>query len=569
MTASADLRPHHDAGGHTHRATAGERPGGGSFAGTLLLARFILRRDRLRMAVWAASITAFVAYFAVALSTVFDAKALAARAEIMRTPAGIVMGGPGYGVEDYSPLVAVANEGTLWITVSLSLMAILHVVRHTRGEEEGSRAEMVRASAIGAQAPALATFLTLLGHLALITVLGAAATLASSVGDSFVDGLAMMAGASLSALVLGTVALVTAQLSGTARGASGIAMAVLGIAVAVRSAGDMIELHGSLLSWFSPIAWAQQVRAFVDLRWWPMLLSVGAIIVLLVIAAALSSRRDIGQGLLASRAGRAEAPASLRGPVALALRQQRGTILWCATGMGALWFATGTLMRMLDEMAGELVADNPTIGAIFGSDPTQMTSAFLSVMMLFIALCVAAFGIVSTHQHCRREETSGLLEQVLAGPVSRHRWLGAQLLVSLGGSLVLLATSVAALWIGTLTVGLADPSFADHATTFLVYAPATLVFPALSAALYGWLPRLSGLSWLLVAAALVSGMFGQLLDLPEWTLGISPFHGVPDVYAEGRADLDAAGPLRLLAVVIALVALSFWGFRRRAVTAAG
>ena len=36
--------------------------------------------------------------------------------------------------------------------------------------------------------------------------------------------------------------------------------------------GDVIDNSGSTLSWFSPIAWAQQMRAFVALRWWPLAL---------------------------------------------------------------------------------------------------------------------------------------------------------------------------------------------------------------------------------------------------------------------------------------------------------
>jgi hypothetical protein len=70
-----------------------------------------------------------------------------------------------------------------------------------------------------------------------------------------------------------------------ARAASGSALAVLALAAVVRGVGDMLHEHGSLLSWWSPIAWAQQTRAFVDLRWWPLLLSVVARTVLPAVTA--------------------------------------------------------------------------------------------------------------------------------------------------------------------------------------------------------------------------------------------------------------------------------------------
>lgn len=548
--------------GHGHGSDGGPAPG--PLTGLGRLCRFIVRRDRVRMSVWTLSIAAFVAYFSVALSTVFDEAALAARAEVMRTPAGIVMGGPGYGLDHYTPMVAVANEGTLWLAAAMSLMAILHVVRHTRAEEESGRAELVRAGAVGRHAPAVATLLTLAVQLAAITVLGALATFAAAEDRSLPDALALTGGTALVALAMGAVALVAGQLAATARGARGLALAALGVAVVVRSAGDMIRLEGSALSWLSPIAWAQQMRAYVDLRWWPMLLPLVLAVLLLLAADALAARRDLGQGILPQRPGRAEASAGLRGPLALAWRQQRGALAWCAVGLGLMWFATGTLMSPLEDMAADLVTSNGAIAALFGPDPARMTAAFLGVMMLFIALGAAVYGITAVGR-CRGEESAGTLELTLAGPVGRSRWLGAQAVLGLGGTAGLLVLSVLALWLGMVSVGVAEPDLGDHTAALLTQLPPTLAFGALALALYGWAPRLTGLAWLLVAAAVLVGMFGAMLDLPEAVLGISPFHWAPDPYLEEVGASEAAGPLALAAVDAALVALALLGFRRRAV----
>src|SRR5699024_3342663 len=76
----------------------------------------------------------------------------------------------------------------------------------------------------------------------------------------------------------------------------------------------VIEAEGSWLSWFSPLAWAQQTMVFVDLRWWPLALSLGAIVLLLALAAQLSRRRDLGSGLRSAAPGPATASAALRAP---------------------------------------------------------------------------------------------------------------------------------------------------------------------------------------------------------------------------------------------------------------
>lgn len=560
--------PAHRVPGHrtpSHRAEtpAEQRRHAHVLAGTGRLARQILRRDRRRMLTWAAVMTVFIAYFAVALSTVFDASALAARAAVMRTPSGIVMGGPGYGLDDYTPLVAVANEGTTWIVMALSVMAILHVVRHTRAEEESGRAELVRAGAVGRMAPAVATLATLAAHLLVIAVLGALATFASQGEDtSLVDGLGLMLASAASALVFGAAALVVAQIVSTSRGAVGLSLAVFGAAFAVRSAGDLIALEGSTLSWFSPLAWAQQMRAFVDLRWWPLLLSSAATAALLGLASALAARRDLGQGMVPARPGHPGAPGWLRGPVAMAWRQQLATLGWCSLGLGLLWFGSGSMLDALGDMATDLVAETPALGALFGEDPDGFITSFLAVIMLFVALCAGAYAIVATHQQCRGEESSGRLELVLAAPVSRTGWFAAQLAVALAGAAVLLAVCVGAIWAGAALVGVTEPGSGEYATVFATHLPAVLSFAAVSALLYGWAPRLAGLSWLLLSAVLVIGMFGAMFEFPEAVLGISPFHWVPAPFAATEGG-DLARTLGLSVVVLALLVLALLGFRRR------
>src|SRR5690606_40840324 len=113
---------------------------------------------------------------------------------------------------------------------------------------------------------------------------------------------------------------VTAQLTERARAASGTAMAVLGAAFVVRGIGDVLEPTGSWLSWFSPIAWAQQTRLYVDLRWWPLALSAALTAGLLVVAVLLTQRRDLGAGLRPARPGPATAGTSLLSASGLARR---------------------------------------------------------------------------------------------------------------------------------------------------------------------------------------------------------------------------------------------------------
>lgn len=539
---------------------AAAAPAGSALTGTGRLMRFMLRRDRVRLSVWTLSVVAFYAYFAVALDAM-GPEALAARALVMETPAGIVMGGPGYGNENYTVGVAVANEGITWVVLALGIMSVLHVVRHTRAEEESGRSELVRAAPVGRHAPAVAAVSTLFVINAVIAVVSALA-LNGAGGETMplADAFGLTVGSGLAAMVFGAVAAVACQVTEHGRGATGIGLAAYGLALVLRSAGDIQERHGSLLSWFSPIGWAQQMRPFVDLRWWPTVLSVTAILLLLVLAAVLASRRDFGGGLVATRGGPASAAPSLRGPLALAWRQQRSAFVWTALGMGLMWYASGTLVPEILAMGASSAADNEMYQAVFGgTDPAVFRDGFLGAMMLFAALACAAYAIVMSSR-AKAEEAAGRAEMLLAGPVSRSRWFGAHLLVVGLSTVALVAVSVYAMWAGAAQVGMEEPGLAAYTDVFWTYSVAVLVYLGLAAALYAWAPRLTSAPWLLLVYSFVVGMFGAVFDLPEGAEAFSPLDWLPAGFGDAPGASHMAG---LAGVLVALLALALLGFRRR------
>ncbi len=549
MSTTTDTRPgrHADPGvsapGRRSRATTGW---------TTLL-RFVLRRDRVRIPVWTASVALLFAYAAVALDGLYPTAAdREARAALVSSPAGIMLSGPQYGIEDYTLGAMIANEMVLTVLVAVAIMSIFLVVRHTRAEEEAGRAELVRAGVVGRHAPATAAFVAAV--VANVAIAVASALVLAATGLDAVDSFALGAAVGVTGLVFAAVAVVTSQVTEHARAASGLALATLGIAFLLRAVGDVQEMHGSWVSWLSPVGWAQQIRAYVDLRWWPLGLSVVLVVLLLALGAALAARRDLGAGLVPPRAGRPDAAPSLAGPLALAWRQQRASVLAWGVGVGATALACGTFV----DSVGSMVADNPDVAAVLG-DPTDLVGGFVAVMAQFLALGVSGFAVASV-QRARGEETAGRLEPVLATGVGRARWLGAQLVVTLIGTTVLLAVSALGLWLGALSVGEDAFGIGDHLAASFAYLPAVAVVAGLGVAAFGWRPGLAALSWALLAYSLVVTMFGALLDLPSWAGDISPFRHVPLLPG---TDVEPWPLVWLTLAAVALVALGLAGFRRR------
>ena len=79
-------------------------------------------------------------------------------------------------------------------------------------------------------------------------------------------------------------------------------------------------------------------------------------------------------------------------------------------------------------------------------------------------------------------------------------------------------------------------------------------------ALFGWLPRLTSLAWAALAVALLLGQLGQLLQLPQWLMDISPYTHIPLVPTQ---DVRWAPLIVLTLIAATLIAAGIAGFRRR------
>ncbi|WP_309081468.1 polyketide antibiotic transporter [Zhihengliuella sp.] len=531
-----------------------------TFVGTGRLVRSMLQEDRMRLLVWALLLSGFAAYAALVLPRVFGADGLQARAAVMAEPAGAMMAGPGYGLDDYTIGALMANEMLGLLAVAVAIMSLLLVVRHTRGDEEAGRTELLRAAPLGRHAQLAAALTVLLVANAVVGTLLSAALLAAGLGaaDSWAFGAAVAA----VGLVFGGIAATTAQLSSHARAASGMAGAVLGAAYVLRAVGDAQERGGSALSWASPIGWAQQMRLFVDLRWWPLLLLVALAVAGAALGYALEARRDVGAGLLPDRRGRVRATAAGRTLVGLTLRLERGRITWWAVGL----FVFGALTGSIAGPMAETMASQPQLLAVLGVDPTDeeamanLVSEAMGAFLKFFAMAVAVYGLAATHR-LRSDEAGGRAELALAAAVPRARWAGAPLLVHLGASLLLLVVAGAGLGLGASSeIGAA--AVGEFALAALAYGPLLACWVAAAMLLYG-LGWSSVPLWALLIVVFVVGMYGPLFELPQAVLDVEPFGMIDALALAGPGDGDAT-PLAVgagTAVVLAVAGLAL--FRRR------
>ncbi|WP_426594108.1 ABC transporter permease [Cellulomonas sp. McL0617] len=528
----------------------------GPASGTGGLVRVALRLDRFRTIVWALSVSVIVLGALSALNTAYATpEARQARATLISSPAATALAGPGYGLDDYTIGAMTANEIGLWIMIPVAIMSLLTVTRHLRAAEEDGRLELVRSAPVGRDAPVVAglvaAFVATLA-VGLLTFLALVAGGLEATGSAALAGGVVMVG-----FVFAGVSTVASQLTAHGRTASALSMAVLGVAFLLRAIGDVNGPQStSVLTWLSPFGWAQATAAFVATRFWPLAIGFVMTAGLVVLAFWLVGRRDVGTGLVAERLGRPAAPRSLTGMVALTARSQLGPIL----SWGFAIVAMGAVVGLLAGALVDFLASDPTLSQAFPDGPNGAAAGALAVYTVFLAVTTGAYAATALGA-ARAEEVATRGAAVLALPVSRWRWLGAQAGVAGVASVVIML--VTGLAMGATAAGSLDGavSVGQVVGGALVTLPAIGCMLGLAVLVLGLAPRVFGLIWAYVVYVFVVGLFGPLL--PDGSDALSPFTYTPQLPAEAM-DWTPVVVLTVVAAVLMVAGLA--AFRRRDVT---
>lgn len=556
---SSDARHSGDLRSTTSAAVGGSR----ALTGLPTLLAFMVRRDRIRGAIWIYAMAVMTAYFANAIGYIMDKSMLESMQILSQTPVmGLVAGRDWGGTPTVSTFIA--TKYGVFLMIGAALMSITTITRHTRAEEQTGRAELVRSNATGRHTQLGAALILAFGMNVVTSVLMVLAFWFSLAKPESLTGVVLFC-ASVGAVgfVFAAIAAMTVQFSGYSRAGSGIAGAILAICFVIRGLGDMSSLQtGDLawLSWLSPLGWSQLTAPFALDRWWPLWLSLGLTAVLIPIAVWLQSKRDLAAGLFPDRLGRNRARPGLRSPFALALRLQQSSLLWWTLGMLGMGLIFGAFTGAMRDGAKSMP---PQITELMGGSG-GMVNGYLGFMALYFVIIVAVYGLLAASS-LRAEEQAVRTEPVLTTAVGRGTWLCSWTAVVLLGSLWLLA--VAGLGEGIGAAGSANdwsllwPTILGHAAQ----TASVWVLVGLTMALYGIAPRLTGLGWVIFAYSAFLALFGQMLQFDESVLDTSLFTHIGQYPAQ---DLSPVAVLVLLGLTAALVGLGTVGFRRRDLTTA-
>jgi polyether ionophore transport system permease protein len=532
-----------------------------ALAGTGALARLAFRRDRVMLPAWVYVITVLIASNSYSLSKLYPTPA--DRADLASSgghnPALVFLYGRFWG--DSLGAVSAWRYG-VWAAIFAALMSIFLVIRHTRADEEAGRLELVGSAAVGRLAALSAALLVALTANVLLTML--LVIVLVLVGLPVAGSVAFALAITTCSLAFTAVAALAAQLTSGARAARGIAIGVLGAAYLLRAVGDASGEGGvSWLTWLSPLGWTEFIRPYTGDRWWVLALPLALTAAATAAAYALAVLRDHGAGLLPDRPGRATASAWLRGPAGLAWRLQRGTLYGWAVGFAATFAASGAAAKGIGSLLGGSQQLRNAFTRLGGQ--AAITNAYLAALMSLAGLAAAAYA-TSAVLRLRAEETDGQAEPLLATALGRVRWGLSHIAVAVVGTAALLAVAGVAAGLGYgLRTGSAGSEVARLLGAAMVQLPASLAVAGAAVVLFGLAPRASVAgAWTVVGVVVLIALFGQVLQLSQWVLDVSPFAHVPKLPGAAVTLHTTGTPLFWLGLTaVALAAAGLAGLRRR------
>ncbi len=444
--------------------------------------------------------------------------------------------------------VAVYEVGFFGLLL-LPAVGVFVAVRHTRGQEDLGRADLVTSMRVGRMASLAAAAATgvVLALLIGTLLVAAGAAMGFEPAGTVRYGVVL----ALYLLWAGGVGLLAAQVAQSARTAYGLAFGLLGVTYLVRAVVDGLRWD---LGWLTPMGWVAESRPFAaEPPWWPVAALAGAAVALHLAAGVVRSGRDLGAGVLPLRPG--PAAGRVRGPAALAWRVTRGSAsAWVVAA--AAWGAGIGLLA--EEMLG-LLRSNPALTQVLlgGADAPE------GVMTYLASILVAVMGAAVTLQGVSRfaaEESSGRLGAVVSTALSRTRWCVA-------AGVVVCVQAAATLAVGGLAFGVAADltsagasDVVDGPLTTLSYGSAVLLLAGVATLLSSVHPRLAALGWLPWAWTLVVALLADTLQLPEWARGLSPLDRLGELPMD---DLPVGESLVMVGLAAGCAATALLLLRRR------
>lgn len=526
------------------------------FNKTLILLVQYFKRDWLKIILWILGVGLFSAGFVPSFEEIAKGQGLQGMYETLQNPAMIAMIGPSSieSAADYTLGAMYANEMLLFCSLFSMIIAVLHVVGHTRKEEDLGLTELIRSFQVGRQANSLATIMETIVINVLLALFISGVMISFNTDTITVEGALLFGFTIAMAGIIGaTIALILVQIMPNSSGATGASLGIIGLLYIIRAGTDVSNIDLSLIN---PLGWGYLTYPFTENNWVLLIFAIIFSLVAIILAFLLEGKRDMGSGYLPEKEGREHARRSLLSVPGLFFKINKGIVLSWLIAFIIMGVAYGSIYG---DMAS-FIESNALIQQMFTASSISIEESFTSTIMLVMIFLVAILPI-SIVNKLFAEENRQHLSQLYATKVSRGKfyWTIVILAIFCGVIGILLAAGS----LGTTAIySMTNSSM--NLTDFLASGynlfPAVLFYTGLASLALGWAPRLGKVVYIYLGYSFILSYFGDIVDLPEWFLNTAAENWL------AHMPMDNFKPVvfcTITAVSIILMLLGFLGYNRR------
>ncbi|GAA3017732.1 ABC transporter permease [Tetragenococcus solitarius] len=515
------------------------------------------KRDWAKIIFWLFGLGLFSGGFVPAFEEIAKGQGLVGMFETMKNPAMISIVGP-TPIEkavDYTISAMYAHEMLLFCSLFAMIISTLHVISHTRKEEEQGLSEMVRSFQVGRQANSLAVIVETFVINLLLAFFISGFIMLFNVQSFDLEGALLFASAiSLSGMLGAMLALVFAQLMSTSSGAVGSTLGFIGLLYILRAGSDVSNLD---LSTLNPMGWTYLTYPFTENHWLPLLYSAILSVALFFFASFLENRRDMGTGYFPERGGKPEAKRTLLSIHGLLFRISRTTII---SWLLACFILGATYGSIYGDM-GVFLSSNELVEQMFSQEGSSIEASFTATIMSILVLLTTILPI-SLINKLFTEETSSRFSQIFSTKVSRTRLFMTTVCLAVVAGMV--GVFLVSTGLGTAAIAATTGDFELQFNDFLAAGynlfPALLFFVGIASVFLGWLPQLNKIVYVYLVYTFVLNYFKDILDLPEWINKTAIFNWPAEIPIESF-DVTIFAVISVISLI--LIVIGWLGYRRR------
>lgn len=515
-----------------------------------------LKRDWKKIIIWILGLGLFSGGFIPAFEEITKDGGLLGMYETLQNPAMISIVGPTpiTKANDYTLGAMYAHEMLLFCSLFAMTISILHVIGHTRKEEDLGLTEIIRSFPIGRQANSLAVIGETVAINLLLSIFIAGVMMSFNVATISAKGAVLFAlSISMSGIMGVSIALFMSQVMPLSSAATGASLGLMGFLYVIRGITDISNVNLSILN---PLGWTYLTYPFTENNFTPIFFALIFSLVLSIAAFVLEGGRDMGAGYLPEREGRERARKSLLSIPGLFIRLNRGVIISWLIAFLILGAAYGAIYGDIESF----VHSNEIIQQMFLHSRVSVEESFTATIMMVMVSLVTILPIVIINRLFSEEENF-YLSQIYGTKVTRVQLYWTNTILATVAAILGVFFSILGLGGAALAV-MKDSSmeFFDFLTIGFNLFPSILFFVGLAALVLGWIPRLGKVIYIYLAYSSLLNYFEDLLDLPEFILKTAPLSWIPRIPME---DFNTKIFILVTSISILLILLGYSGYKRR------